>query len=243
MERVHSFWGVVFLARVSWETPQHVTVFWQQFFNCAEDPAAQTIRSLRSKQEISERTQGKLMVRVRIHIVSWCVWKPRKGCVYVHSSCEVVSFRTGKKHTCIHTEKAYTYTQADIQALLSLHLCASGGAVWGYWSLLRLSLNTECRVVVFRASLVCTPNYTLTDTYTPTAWSQASTIHNFRNQPGHKELHTWCAACCCVYRFRFVSGEKWQTRNGVDLFLPCFIFISVHLYRIRVRCNHLLELF
>lgn len=30
--------------------------------------------------------------------------------------------------------------------------------------------------------------------------------------------------------------------NGMDLFLPCFIFISVHLYRIRVRCNHLLFL-
>lgn len=110
MERVHSFWGVVFLARVSWETPQHVTVFWQQFFNCAEDPAAQKIRSLRSKQEIGERTRGKLMFRARVHIVSWCVCKPRKGCVYVHSSCEVVSFRTGKKHTCIHTEKhAHTH--------------------------------------------------------------------------------------------------------------------------------------
>lgn len=218
MGRVHSFWGVVLLARVSWETPQHVTVFWQQFLHCAEDQAAQKIRTLRSKQEIGERTRGKLMFRARIHIVSSCVCKPRKGCVYVHSSCEVVSFRTGKKHTCIHTEK---HTQADIQALLSLHLCTSGGAVWGCWSFLRLSLNTECGVVVFRPSLICTPNYTHTDTHTPTGWSQASTIHNFRNQPGHKELHTWCTARCCVYRFHLVSGSVTFTAVWI-----CFCFAS-----------------
>lgn len=99
MGRVHSFWGVVLLARVSWETTQHVTVFWQQFLHSAEDLAAQKICSLRSKQEIGERTRGRLMFRARIHIVSWCVCKARKGCVYMHSSCEVVSFRTVKKHT------------------------------------------------------------------------------------------------------------------------------------------------
>lgn len=97
--------------------------------SCAEDPAAQKIRSLRSKQEIGERTRGKLMFRARIHIVFWCVCKPRKGCVYVHSSCEVVSFKTGKKHTCIHTEK-HTHThKLTYRLLLSLYLCASGGAV------------------------------------------------------------------------------------------------------------------
>lgn len=101
--RVHSCWGVVLLARVSWETPQHVTVLWQWFIHCTEDLAAKWIRSPGPKQETGERTRGRLMFRARIQIVSLCVSEnqERGGCLWL---CEAVSFKTAKSHTCIHTQ-------------------------------------------------------------------------------------------------------------------------------------------
>lgn len=103
--RVHSCWGVVLLARVSWETPQHVTVFWLWFLHCAADLAAKWIRSPRPKQETGERTQGRLMFRAKIQIVSLCVSENQeRGVCFGVWLCEAVSFKTAKTHTCIHTQ-------------------------------------------------------------------------------------------------------------------------------------------
>lgn len=110
LERDHSCRGVVLLARVSWETPQHVTVFWQWFLCWAEDPAAKWIRSPKPKQETGERTRGRLVFRARIQIVSLCVFENQERGV-----CLCVRLRGGpvhfvKRHTCMQTQDTHTLT-------------------------------------------------------------------------------------------------------------------------------------
>lgn len=72
--------------------------------------AAKLIRSARPKQETGERTRGRLVFRVRIQIVSLCASEnqERGVCLCVRDLCEAVSFKTAKRHTCIHTQ-ALTY--------------------------------------------------------------------------------------------------------------------------------------
>lgn len=94
--------------------------------HCAEDPAAKWIRSPRPKQETGERTRGRLMFRARIQIVSRCASanQERGVCVFVCvcNSCEVVSFKTGKRHTHAFTHK-HTHRRRHTGSIVAPSVC------------------------------------------------------------------------------------------------------------------------
>lgn len=99
--------------------------------HCVEDPAAKWICSARPKQETVRRPEGDLCLEWESRLSCGICLETRKVFVCVRERqgerlCAVVSLKTPKRGTCKYT---------DIQALLSLHLCASCSAAWGCWSL------------------------------------------------------------------------------------------------------------
>lgn len=213
--RVHSCWGVVLRVRVSWETPQHVTVFWQRFLHFTEDPAAKWICRPRPKQETGERTLGRLMFRARIQTVSLCVSeKPRKGRVFVCVClCDCVrrSHSRQWKDTCIHTQTlAYRLFCSSICVPLAVQF---EGVAHCYTALNRS--QNGCFQVEWQLchtnpplmpSLSSTHNCTHPQTHSPTACSQARTIHNIRSQWGHREVQTGQTEHVCGLLCLEISG-------------------------------------
>lgn len=188
--------------------------------HCAEDPAAKWIRSPRPKQETGERTRGRLMFRARIQIVSRCASANQERGVCV---CVCVQLLWGgliqdweETHTCIHTQ---THTQTATYRLYCRSICVPLALQFEGVGHCYVDPKTEGRMVVFRPSLFYTPNCTQI-LHTPTACSQARTIHNIRGQRGHKEVHTWRTGHCGLLCLQMsVCVRLCYCHNSVELWL------------------------